>query len=269
MTSSVWRPAVPEAARPVLQRAELEVRAPWVIIPDLHGRLWPLDQARARWPGHQLLLLGDLLDRGPQVAQVVRRARELQGQGALQLLWGNHEAFHVWAAQGDGWAQSNRLLHGEATERSYLSAYGGRGGGSAYRSDLDWIERCAGPWARVEVPGLGWLLAAHAWAPSHALLSGAANWDTPVKRRREQVPAWLAEHLWTRLGDEGAEQPREVEGYVGLVHGHDPAPLGRWLKAGGPLGTWLLDSTEPDQVQVLRCDAAGSPTRDVLHQRRS
>lgn len=245
------------------------IRAPWVAIPDLHGRHWPLDQAAQRWPSHHLLLLGDLLDRGNETPQLLELSRQLHSQGRLSVLWGNHEAFHIWARKGDEWAMNNRLMHGQATEESYMRQLGSKLARTRYIADLDWLEAQCAPWAWLQAPG-GWLLAAHAWAPDPEVIRGSVKWTEPQSATGEAIPGWLAPHLWDRT-DHAGRQPdwpkRAEEGaelyYIGQVHGHDPAPAGRWLPGPGPLGSWMLDSTEQASVQVLRSEGL-TIKRDVL-----
>jgi serine/threonine protein phosphatase 1 len=78
---------------------------------DIHGRLDLLEALMAqieaddatRPPAETLLLfLGDLVDRGPQSAQVVERLRRLKDAGAnIRLLLGNHEEVFLLAVKGD------------------------------------------------------------------------------------------------------------------------------------------------------------------------
>lgn len=80
-------------------------------IGDIHGRLDLLDllleQIHAddatRPPAETLLLiLGDLIDRGPHSAQVVERLWKLKTEGAnIRLLLGNHEEVFLTALSGD------------------------------------------------------------------------------------------------------------------------------------------------------------------------
>jgi bis(5'-nucleosyl)-tetraphosphatase (symmetrical) len=70
-----------------------------IVIGDVHGCLEELDallRAADYRPGRdRLVLLGDLLDRGPDGVGVVRRAREL----GADVVCGNHEEKHLrWAA---------------------------------------------------------------------------------------------------------------------------------------------------------------------------
>ncbi|KGB54060.1 Metallophosphoesterase [Sphingopyxis sp. LC81] len=100
---------------------------------DIHGRddlfanlidLIRADNA-ARGPAKvSLILLGDLVDRGPQSADVVDRAMRLQGEfDDMRLLIGNHEECFLAALTGD----VRRLRYfmrigGEATVRSYWNS---------------------------------------------------------------------------------------------------------------------------------------------------
>lgn len=99
-------------------------------IGDIHGRLDLLDQLLgmlvaddALRPGKRrcLILLGDLIDRGPHSAQVVERVRALHGSGSdIRLLKGNHEEIFVMAARGDQGAVSFfRRVGGMETLASY------------------------------------------------------------------------------------------------------------------------------------------------------
>lgn len=93
-------------------------------IGDIHGRLDLLDQAlrlieaddRARGETRtQLILLGDLIDRGPQSAQVVARALELRNASPQsRFLLGNHEEVFL------------KALHGDQKALSFFIKIGGR-----------------------------------------------------------------------------------------------------------------------------------------------
>jgi serine/threonine protein phosphatase 1 len=100
-------------------------------IGDIHGRLDLLAELldrierddRARAPARTILvLLGDLVDRGPDSAGVIRLARALATADRfdLRLLMGNHEELLLLAVAGD--VRAMRLLMregGEATLRSF------------------------------------------------------------------------------------------------------------------------------------------------------
>jgi serine/threonine protein phosphatase 1 len=98
-------------------------------IGDIHGRLDLFDELlgkietdnAARAPAEtQIILLGDLIDRGPQSAGVVQRARANDlGFARMECLMGNHELSLL------------NILDGEVRWLSSWLAYGGR---SALRS---------------------------------------------------------------------------------------------------------------------------------------
>jgi serine/threonine protein phosphatase 1 len=80
-------------------------------IGDIHGRLDLLDLLLAsideddsrRGPAHtRYIFLGDLIDRGPQSAQVIDRVRAFHAaRPSTQMLLGNHEEVFALAARGD------------------------------------------------------------------------------------------------------------------------------------------------------------------------
>ena len=80
-------------------------------IGDIHGRLDLLDQLLALIDADdagrsdaecQLIFLGDLIDRGPDSAGVVERARAIHAAApSTQLLMGNHEEVFLKALDGD------------------------------------------------------------------------------------------------------------------------------------------------------------------------
>jgi serine/threonine protein phosphatase 1 len=98
--------AMLKTIRRIFQRAE---SAPLPAIPagqrvyavgDIHGRLDLLealisaieeDDAEAGAAETTVILLGDLVDRGPDSAGVIARAREWQGRRRVRILAGNHE----------------------------------------------------------------------------------------------------------------------------------------------------------------------------------
>ncbi|CAN5128562.1 metallophosphoesterase family protein [soil metagenome] len=80
-------------------------------IGDIHGRADLMvdlleaiiadDAARAALPS-QIILLGDLIDRGPMSAQVIDCAMDMARKGAaIRFLKGNHEEVFLQAARGD------------------------------------------------------------------------------------------------------------------------------------------------------------------------
>lgn len=100
-------------------------------IGDVHGRLDLLTQLVGQLTVHDegrqpaattLILLGDLVDRGPESAGVLRFVRELRDRGRFRVraIKGNHEEVLQMAAEGN--ARATRALvdiGGESTIRSF------------------------------------------------------------------------------------------------------------------------------------------------------
>lgn len=94
---SLFSPAAPEPVRP---RATLAPGQRAYAIGDIHGRLDLFEQLlaqidkdeAARGPADTtLILLGDLVDRGPESRGVVVRAMQLKATRKVRILAGNHE----------------------------------------------------------------------------------------------------------------------------------------------------------------------------------
>jgi len=99
-------------------------------IGDIHGRddlfdqiigLIRADNANRGEARVSIILLGDLIDRGPQSAAVVERAMELRREfPGTRLIIGNHEECFLAALTGDvGRVRYFMRIGGEATVRSY------------------------------------------------------------------------------------------------------------------------------------------------------
>ncbi|MFZ2996189.1 metallophosphoesterase [Sphingobium sp.] len=97
---------------------------------DIHGRLDLLDDLLDRIAADErtrpvsavsLIFLGDLIDRGPQSAQVVQRLLDLSRDHAgVRFLMGNHEEVFLKALAGEQGALSFFLrIGGDATMLSY------------------------------------------------------------------------------------------------------------------------------------------------------
>ena len=80
----------------------------WYAVGDVHGRLDLFealiaaideDDARASAAQSTAVLLGDLVDRGPDSAGVVARARAWQAERRVRLLAGNHEEMFLYALE--------------------------------------------------------------------------------------------------------------------------------------------------------------------------
>jgi serine/threonine protein phosphatase 1 len=113
--------------RPPAEQRDVSPRIPDNVrvyaIGDIHGRLDLLDALLGRIDADdasrppsevQLILLGDLIDRGPDSAGVVQRLLQLVQHGNVRTLMGNHE--EIWL----------RYLDGETTLLPSFAKMGGR-----------------------------------------------------------------------------------------------------------------------------------------------
>lgn len=158
-------------SRKPLVPAEIPLGQRVYAVGDIHGRddlfvqlldLIEVDNATRPPCAVELVLLGDLIDRGPDSARVVRRAMRLAAGGVTIVLKGNHEAAMVDALAGD---------------REKFALWLKFGGAASLRS-----------WGVAEE-----LITA---APFEELLA-AANQAVPVTER-----AWLARmRRWVQIGD--------------------------------------------------------------------
>lgn len=99
----IFRPA--PAERPA---AAVPAGSRWYAVGDIHGRLdlfeemiaaIERDDAASPPADTGVVLLGDLVDRGPDSAGVVARARAWSAERKVQLLAGNHEEMFLYALE--------------------------------------------------------------------------------------------------------------------------------------------------------------------------
>lgn len=132
----------------------------WVI-GDVHGCALALEQLLARLPrGDRLILCGDVINRGPRIAEAMELVWDLVQQDRAVWLMGNHEQALVQALQDGSW-EAARFLAGCDTYRQ-LGDRGAR----------HWLPRLAA--LPLAYWGQGWI-ATHAgldpvsWRPDLAI----------------------------------------------------------------------------------------------------
>lgn len=185
-------------------------------IGDIHGRddlfaelidLIRVDNA-ARSPARvTLILLGDLVDRGPRSADVVERAIGLQGEfDDMRLLIGNHEECFLAALTGD----VRRLRYfmrigGEATVRSYWNSETSL----TEASFEDVAEQLPSmvPQAHVEFLGSGEDVVA---IGDYVFVHAGIRPGVPLERQTLEDLRWIREEFLGDARDHG----------VMIVHGH-------------------------------------------------
>jgi serine/threonine protein phosphatase 1 len=93
-----------------------------VVIGDIHGCLKQFDALfESVAPAHDdhLILLGDLIDRGPDSAGVLRRVRTLSQNHRINIIMGNHEQMMLEARESHDKYADWLKNGGDATLRSY------------------------------------------------------------------------------------------------------------------------------------------------------
>lgn len=185
-------------------------------IGDIHGRddlfeqvidLIHADNA-ARGPAHvTLILLGDLIDRGPQSAEVVERAMRLREEFFdMRWLIGNHEECFLAALTGN----ERRLRYfmrigGEATVRSYWKddVSLAKAGFAELAESLPRLV----PMEHVNFLGRGEDLIE---IGDYAFVHAGIRPGVPLERQKLADLRWIREDFLDDLGDHGKM----------IVHGH-------------------------------------------------
>lgn len=110
------RPSSPLRLHPAV--VEIAHDGPVAVIGDIHGRLDHLDRLLAKLPDEtELVVVGDLCDRGPDTRGVITRLIERGARGCM----GNHEEwFSAWC-RGFGFDVGAMAYGAEATLTSYGS----------------------------------------------------------------------------------------------------------------------------------------------------
>lgn len=185
-------------------------------IGDVHGCLAQLDTLlamidaddRARGAAQTtLVFLGDLVDRGPQSAQVVARVRTLaEERGDVRLLLGNHEEIFLESLNGDlGALKLFCRVGGRETALSY-------GLSPAEYERLDYAELHAALLERVPAADRAFLTAAEDMVTvgDYLFVHAGVRPDTPLDQQR------ITDLRWIR--DRFLQHGRPLEKMV--VHGH-------------------------------------------------
>ena len=193
-------------------------------IGDVHGWCERLDSVIAQ-TDDELVLLGDLIDRGPQVPEVLDRVHDLCDSGRARCLLGNHEwmlarvlgrgdadpNYEAFAAWVGGWGGA-----------AVMAAYGARTPGELKRRlgrHWPWLGEL--PWVLEGAVG------ARRWTAVHAGLDPArpfaaqldelrAGWEGPWRDEHDPRPAALFSKAWL------STYPYDLPDDMCLISGHMP-----------------------------------------------
>lgn len=189
-------------------------------IGDVHGRLdllrrlfaqLGIDAGERRTRSTRLVLLGDLIDRGPNSRQVLEVARRMQTQngGRVLVLCGNHEDMMLASANGHPSAQKLWIGNGgDATLRSY-------GLDPAAFLGLAPLERAEAIKSAVGLEMLEWLRALPLTYRSgdYFFCHAGVRPSVPLDRQRRWDLLWIRDEFTTSEAQHGAV----------IVHGHSEA----------------------------------------------
>ncbi|MET0241520.1 MAG: metallophosphoesterase family protein [Sphingobium sp.] len=188
-------------------------------IGDIHGRFDLFRQALAKIEEHHstlpvpqtlhVVLLGDLVDRGPESSRVVEFAHRLQtSTGSMICLKGNHEEMMVRAIDGEpGLMRAWVKAGGAATLRSY--------GVDVPESELDAGAATAELKRRVAPEVVEWMrtLPLTAQSGDYLFCHAGVRPGVPIKRQSRDDLLWIREEFLGSTVDHGAM----------IVHGHSVA----------------------------------------------
>lgn len=202
------------SSMPVTAVARVPDGQRWYVIGDIHGRqdlfaalanAIDADDAGAGAAQTTVVLLGDLVDRGPDSAGVIALAREWGRQRAVRLLAGNHEEMFL-----ESFTDPEMLRHflrhgGRETVLSY-------GLDHAHYQALS-LEELQAEMARIVPRGdRDYLAAAEEWieAGDYLLVHAGINPALPLEEQRRSDLLWIR----SRFLDHDAPFSHVV------VHGH-------------------------------------------------
>ncbi|AFZ66289.1 metallophosphoesterase [Deinococcus peraridilitoris] len=230
-------------------------------VPDLHGRLDLLEGALAHTQGAHLVVLGDVIDRGPGSLECVRLLLELEQLGLVTLLWGNHEQMaysaHAWYTRYEEKGELDDLRAARSNFRWWqgnggdaLQREAGRFGVENYPPEL--VEYFSRLQLMVFVDARG----VHT-APPDDVSVLAVHAAPPQPHPDYPDPDTAA--LWLRPEDGPFPLP---PGVSWSVHGHTPLPNPRQI--GAQVYT-DLGAVRTGRLCLTRLDPGGPRELLVLH----
>ncbi|ULH17979.1 metallophosphoesterase (plasmid) [Deinococcus sp. KNUC1210] len=214
---------------------ELYDPRPTVAIPDLNGKYERFLLAIEHAPPteHFLILLGDMIDDGSGVQQILRHLREIHAEHGLQVLAGNHEELMINALCGlPGMRHAIDPTPGDTPEWRRWLRNGGRATLESYRSkralisDVEWLIQHSKRW-----------VVRHRWLYSHATRPHPAQQPLSVE---QLTPSGADMLLWDRPTGT-ANLYALPENLIGSVHGHTPRPIPERLLGPDRKPAWFID----------------------------
>lgn len=227
---------------------------------DVHGRLdlfealiaaIEADDAAAGSAETTVVLLGDLVDRGPDSAGVVARAREWQRQRPVRILMGNHEEMFLASFEKLETLKHFLRFGGKETLLSY--GVDRRAYAEASVEDAQQMMHAAVPAEdRAFLEGFENMIAIGDYLFVHAGITPGV----PLEEQRLHDLRWIREPFLSHSGPHGAV----------IVHGHTirEVPEDRGNRIGidtgaysfGRLTALVLEGTERRYLEAIDADGA-------------
>ncbi len=229
---------------------------------DIHGRLdlfeemirsIEADDARRKPARTVIVLLGDLIDRGPDSAGVVARARAWAEQRVLKLIMGNHEEMFLDSFRKQGILRNFMRFGGQVTMMSYGIPQ--RALAEAEPEELQRLMADAVPQEdRDFLAGFEKMVRYGDYVFVHA----GVRPDMPLERQTGQDCRWIREPFLSHEGDFGGmvvhghtvtEAPELMPNRIGIDTG---AFMSGKLTAIGLEGTerWLMQACEQNDGNI-------------------
>lgn len=249
------RPRVPHRPPPAVPAGTR-----WYAVGDVHGRLDLFealidaiehDDAHSAPAQSTVVLLGDLVDRGPDSAGVVARARAWQATRPVRLLAGNHEEMFLYALE-DVAVLRHFLRHGgRQTALSYGIPRHVYDGATMEELQVLLAEALPDEDRRFLLAAKNYLVAG-----DYLFVHAGIEPGVPLDRQEERHLRWIREPF--------LDYPEHHDHFV--VHGHtitegiDARPNRIGIDTGayrfGCLTALVLEGTERRLIQAVERDGA-------------
>lgn len=229
---------------------------------DIHGRLdlfremirtIEADDSSRKPARTVIVLLGDLIDRGPESAGVVALAREWAQQREIKLIMGNHEEMFLDSFTKQGILRSFMRFGGQVTLLSY-----GIPARTLAEADSEELQRLMGEIVPKEdrdfLAGFEKMVRIGDYVFVHA----GVRPDMPLERQTGQDCRWIREPFLSHAGDFGGmvvhghtvtEEPELMSNRIGIDTG---AFMSGKLTAIGLDGAerWLIQACEQESGAI-------------------
>lgn len=223
--------STPEVDGPAVRSLPRNLHGRDLVVGDVHGQLETFERVLEKVgysaeAGDRILLLGDVIDRGPDSAGMLRW---LQRDG-VACVRGNHEQMMLDALEGN-----------DAIEEAWMARNGGEWAQALDRAEIDaWHDVLKAMPLALEVEGaLGTLVLAHAEIPFETPWWALRAWLEEGDRCARIRTLWARNRL-TNSPEHDAGVPDVWRTFHGHVPLREPRRVGnmRWIDLGAGWADW-------------------------------